>query len=82
MPLDFTKPEKEKVYELLAEDIKKHVDYLVSECGIKAIKPLEDIKSMPDWLMLKNQESEAILLAMRMYISGVVTTLRREKKDC
>ncbi len=81
MALDFTQLEKDKAEEL-AQEVKDAVDMLVNEYGIKATKPLEDVRSMPSWIKLKNQGSTTILLAMSMYLDGVVTTLRREKKDC
>ncbi len=64
----------------LAQQIKAKVDMLVDNHGIAAIKPLEDIKSMDSWIILKEEAPHTILLVMNMYIDGVIRTLYRENK--
>ena len=51
----------------------------ISATSYLAQQQLRDIKNIPNWTMLENQSSGTILLAMRMYLDGVVTTLHREK---
>ncbi len=71
--------EKQDAYEI-AREIKAKVDMLVDDYGVSAIKPLEDIKDMDRWIVLQKEPYHTILLAMKMYLSGVIRTLYREKK--
>ncbi len=72
------KMENEKAHEL-ARQIKAKVDMLVDKYGIDAIDPLKDIKDMNTWIILEQESSHTILLAMKMYLDGVIRTLYREK---
>jgi len=64
----------------LAEGIKAQVDRLVDSLGADSIDLLESVRNIPKWILLEKEGTATILLAMRMYLDGVIRTLYREKK--